>query len=180
MAFTRDTKINQERYVVVDIETTGLYPKSDEIIEIAAMKVDENGEISKFQKLIKPNIPVSSFITKLTGITNTMLENEGEDITEVLQAFDAFIEDYTLIGHNVNFDLSFIDDKYEKYLIKNLDHKYLDTLYLARRYMPFLPNHKLKTVAEYFQVSTKGHHRALADVQMTLEIYIRILYHYQK
>lgn len=178
MAYERDTKIRQDRYVVVDIETTGLYPMSDEIIEIGAIKVDENGEISTFQKLIKPCKPVSTFITNLTGITNTMLEKDGKDVTEVLQAFDTFIEDYTLIGHNVNFDLKFLDDKYEKYLIKNIDNKYLDTLYLARRTMSFLPNHKLKTIAEYFRINTEGHHRALKDVQMTLEIYIRLTQNY--
>jgi DNA polymerase III epsilon subunit family exonuclease len=174
MAYVRDTKIRNDCYVVVDIETTGLYPTSDEIIEIGAIKVDQNGEIHTFQKLIKPCNPVSAFITNLTGITNQMLAEEGNDITKVLQEFDEFIEDYTLIGHNVLFDIRFIDDKYEKYLLKNLENKYLDTLYLARRYLPMLANHKLNTVATHLHIDASGHHRALADVKMTLGIYLHL------
>lgn len=180
MGYKKQTKIQQDCYVVVDIETTGLYATSDEIIEIGAIKIDENGEISTFQTLIKPCQPVSSFITNLTGITNTMLNSEGRDITESLEKFDEFIGSYTLIGHNVTFDLRFLNDKYEKYLYRSLENTYLDTLYLARKHMPYLPNHKLKTVAEYFHLGTAGHHRALVDVQMTLEIYVRLQEYYQR
>lgn len=159
-----------ESYVVVDIETTGLNPAQNEIIEIAAMKVDENGEISSFQTLIHPNQPISSFITNLTGITNDMVK-DACDITIALKQFDQFIENYTIIGHNVSFDLRFLRYNYKKYLKKSLVNASLDTLYLSRKYLPNLYNHKLDTVAKYFHLDDSNHHRALADVKMTLDIY---------
>lgn len=160
-----------DSYVVVDIETTGLQPGDDEIIEIGAIKVDAYGEVTTFDKLIKAAFPIPPFITQLTGIHDGMLMDEGEEIEEVLYAFDAFIGDAILIGHNVTFDIHFINHNYHKYLQKDLSNDYIDTLRLARRYLPFLPNHKLATLANHIQVDTSGHHRALADVKMTLEVY---------
>ena len=134
------------------------------------MKVDENGEISSFQTLIHPNLPISPFITNLTGITNDMVKDACH-ISKALQLFDQFIENYTIIGHNVSFDLRFLRYNYKKYLKKNLVNTSLDTLYLSRRYLPNLYNHKLDTVANFFHLDASNHHRALADVKMTLDIY---------
>lgn len=163
-----------DTFVVVDIETTGLRPSDDEIIEIGAIKVDEYGEVTTFDTLIKADFPLSDFITQLTGIDDGMLMDYGKELQEALVLLDEFVGDHIIIGHNVRFDLSFLNDKFEKQLYKSLSNDYIDTLRLARKYLPNLPNHKLATLAHYFQVDTSNHHRALADVKMTLEVYSKM------
>lgn len=102
-------------YIVFDIETTGLNPKQDEIIEIGAVKIVNHQVVDTFSELIRPNQKISSFITQLTGITNEMVQ-EAKDIETVLAEFLLFINDQILIGHNVQFDLSFIRFNFEHYL----------------------------------------------------------------
>ena len=96
-------------YVVFDIETTGLDPEFDEIIEIGAVKIKDGIKIDTFNSLIKPEYEIDEFITELTGITNEMVEN-APSIDEVLPKFMDFIKDYIIIGHNVNFDINFFYD----------------------------------------------------------------------
>ncbi|MCT0045371.1 3'-5' exonuclease [Lactococcus lactis] len=96
-----------EEYVVIDIETTGLSPQWDEIIEVAALKL-LNGEIvDKYQTLLKPSFPVDPFISELTGITNKMLET-APIFDDIYQDLQHFIGDNILVGHNVNFDINLI------------------------------------------------------------------------
>lgn len=162
-----------DSYVVIDIETTGFSPSKNEIIEIAAMKVDPNGEVTSFQTLIKPDNEIPDLITNLTGISNDMVK-DAKNIKEALLEFDQFKEDYILIGHNVSFDIGFLDYYYKKHLDRSLVNQSIDTLALSRKYLPHLYNHKLDTIACYFNLNTENHHRALADVEMTLHIYNQI------
>lgn len=165
------TKTNKfvDDYVVFDLETTGLTPEDNEIIEISALKYKNNVLIDEFSKLVKPSISIPSKITKLTGITNEDVAN-CNTIDEVLPKFIGFIENYTLVAHNGSFDFSFI----EKYLNElNIDYKNnsnIDTLYLARKYLPELDNHKLETLKEYFKLDNVSH-RATADCETTNTVY---------
>ena len=118
-------------YVLVDIETTGLSPAKDEIIEIGAIKVQNNKIIETYNELININRKLPSFITKLTGITDDMIKN-GRMPTLVLKEFVDFTQNNIIIGHNVNFDLGFLINKCRKYLNYNLDNDYIDTMFLAR------------------------------------------------
>lgn len=156
-------------YVVFDLETTGLSPNDSEIIEISALKYKNNTLIDSFSKLVKPSISIPSKITKLTGITNEDVAN-CDAVDKVLPNFINFIEDYTLVAHNGSFDFSFI----EKYLNElNIDYKNnsnIDTLYLARKYLPELDNHKLETLKEYFKLDNASH-RATADCETTNVVY---------
>ena len=86
-------------YVVLDIETTGLDPFFDEIIEIGAIKVINGECVANFSKLVKPSKPVSDFIVQLTGITNDMLR-DSPSIDKVLPEFMEFVSDMTIIGNN--------------------------------------------------------------------------------
>lgn len=157
-------------YVLVDIETTGLSPITDEIIEIGAIKVKQNKIVDKYNELIKVNRVISPFITNLTGITNEMLQTGKNPIT-VYKEFIDFIGENVIIGHNVNFDLGFLTDKCKKYINYNLTNDYVDTMYLARRLVKDTMNYKLGTLAEYFNVSYEGAHRGLKDVEITYEVY---------
>ena len=159
-----------DNYVLVDIETTGLSPINDEIIEIGAIKVKENKIVDEYNELIKINRRLSPFITNLTGITDAMLRH-GKLPSVVFKEFVDFIEDDVIIGHNVNFDYGFLCDKCKKYINYNLENERIDTMYLAKKLVPNSINYKLGTLANYFNVSYEGAHRGLKDVEITYEVY---------
>lgn len=153
-------------YVVVDIETTGLSPIQNEIIELSAIKVID-GEITEtFSKLIKPTGRVSSFITSLTGITEKMLE-DGYDLKETLKEFRGFCKNHIIMGHNIKFDIRFLDANLQKTLGTVLENDYIDTLRIARFSLPELRSHKLGLLAQHYGFNIQGMHRALKDCQVT-------------
>ena len=160
-------------YVLVDIETTGLSPQKDDIIEIGAIKVKNNVVVESYSTLLKIDRKVPSYITNLTGITTDMIEKEGREISEVLKEFVDFAGNNILVGHNVNFDINFIYDKCEKYLEQPLSNDFIDTMKIAKRLID-TPNYKLGTLAEYFQVNYNGAHRGLKDVEITYEVYNKL------
>ena len=160
-------------YVLVDIETTGLSPIYDDIIEIGAIKVKSNKIVDEYNELIKINRILPAKITELTGITDEMLAT-GKMPKTVLEEFVKFVGDNVIIGHNVNFDLGFLYDKCKKYLNYYLNNDYIDTLYLARKLVPNSYNHKLGTLAKLFNISYEGAHRGLKDVEITYEVYNKL------
>ncbi len=183
-------------YCVIDIETTGLDSKYDEIIEISALKVRDNKIIDTYTNLVKPKQRIfvnnnddetdfcieggekvkyiDNFITELTGITNKMLEN-ALDISEVLSSFNEFINNDILIGHNVNFDINFLYDNNMEYLQKPLTNNFIDTLRIARRILPELKHHRLDDLIEYFNKQKRNEHRALNDCILTNEVYTELI-----
>lgn len=135
-----------EDYVLVDIETTGLSPTYNDIIEIGAIKVKKNEIIDTYESLIKIEEPLSPFITQLTGITDNMLE-KGKEREQVLQEFIQFAGKNILIGHNVNFDINFLYDKCEKYIDTYLTNDFIDTMRLAKKILPHSPNYQLRNIS---------------------------------
>lgn len=157
-------------YVLVDIETTGFSLINDEIIEIGAIKVENNKIVKQYDELIKIDKILPQKITELTGITDNMLKN-GKLPNIVLEEFIEFVGNNIIVGHNVNFDLGFLCNKCKKYLNYNLNNDYIDTLYLARKLVPNAINHKLGTLAKMFNISYEGAHRGLKDVEITYGVY---------
>lgn len=159
-------KIYPKDYVVLDIETTGLSPVQNEIIELSALKV-VNGKIKEeYTQLVKPSGWVSSFITNLTGITREML-SDAPHISEALVEFTDFCSDSIIMGHNVTFDINFIDAKLNQFHNKSFNNDYIDTLKIARRMLPQLKSRKLGLIAEHFGFNTDGMHRGLKDCVVT-------------
>ena len=159
-------------YTVIDIETTGLSYNKNEIIEISALKVRADNIIGKFSKLIKPQEKICSFITHLTGITNDMVKN-AENIENVLPEFMKFLLEDIILGHNVKFDINFLQRNLEKNKLARLKNEKIDTMLLARKYCR-LPSHSLKNLAKHYEIDLKGHHRALVDCEITNKIYQNI------
>ena len=157
-------------YVLVDIETTGFSPVKDDIIEIGAIRVENNKIKEKYDQLIKINKILAPFTTRLTGITDEMLQT-GKEINDVLKDFIDFTGQNIIIGHNVTFDLGFLSYNCKKYLNYNLNNDYVDTLCMARKLVPNTINYKLGTLANLFNVSYEGAHRGLKDVEITYEVY---------
>ena len=168
--------------IIVDIETTGLDFTLDQIIEIAAIEIDLNtGKVLReFQSFSMPDeiyisdatepepFELDPFITKLTGITEEMLDGAPSNL-DVTEAFFVFARDQPIWAYNAKFDSRFLNTN-------TINHiAFHDVLALARRCFPNLPNHKLATVAEHLKISTKGAHRALADCLITKEILMQCL-----
>ncbi|SHF17515.1 BRCT domain-containing protein [Alkalibacter saccharofermentans] len=157
-------------YTVIDIETTGLDPRYDEIIELAAVKVRDFQVVDEFQALIEPTFPIDEFITQKTGITNEMLK--GQPIIEaMIPEFLNFIGDDIVVGHNVNFDINFVYDNSKH--IKEFDNDFIDNLRLVRKIYPEFENHRLDTVMKYLEVDPRTIHRALNDCHVTNECFIK-------
>lgn len=159
-------------YTVVDIETTGLSPDKCEIIEISALRVRNDEIVDTFSTLIKPSKKIDPFIVRLTGITDDMVA-EAPKIKAVLPEFMNFVAEDYILGHNVNFDINFIYDNWKKYFKKEFNNDYIDTMKLSRVHCD-LPSHRLKALAKHYDVSIKGHHRALVDCEITFKIYKHI------
>ena len=162
-------------FVVFDFETTGAKTPPCRVTEVGAYRV-MNGEIvGEFHSLINPEMPIPLFITMLTGISDEMVRTAPK-FEEVVASFLEFIGDSVLVAHNAGFDLRFLDYEvgrvYEDYRIGNPS---LCTVQLSRRLLPDVDNHKLKTLAEHFNVELINHHRANADALATAKIFINLL-----
>jgi DNA polymerase III epsilon subunit family exonuclease len=162
------------RFIFFDLETTGLSPRGCRIIEIAALRVGDGAVVQgEFQALIRIDQKLPRFITRLTGITDDMLE-DGHAIEDVLPRFAEFAGHLPLVAYNVNFDMSFLraESARLKMQMKNLP---MCALAVARRRLPGLPNYKLKTVARYLGVDHDQTHRALDDCHMGLQVYSELM-----
>jgi ATP-dependent DNA helicase DinG len=155
--------------IALDIETTGLDPHKDSIIEIGAVCFNDNRIENEWESLINPGRKIPPFITQLTGISDHMVM-EAPSIQDVLTDFQHFVGDHFILGHNVGFDLSF----FRKYgLFKTND--ILDTYELASVLLPTASRYGLSSLAQLLRIPLKANHRAMADARVTSEVY-RILY----
>jgi len=156
MKFTqRGGKMNT--FIAVDIETTGLNPEIDQIIEIAAAKFS-NGQLTEtYSSLINNTSKLSKYIKQLTGITEEMLA-QAPSPEQVQQDFDCFCRDVPLVFHNASFDLAFL----EKFYGRPIVNPWLDTLEITRIFFPLLSNYDLKSLSDYFALPAPKH-RALDD-----------------
>lgn len=168
-----DKKADFNKYVVFDIETTGLSNFRDKIIEIGAVKIENNKIIDIYQRFVNPKEPLSDFTTELTGITNQMVSSEKE-IDEILPEFLEFSKGSILVAHNAEFDVGFIKSKSNE-LGLSFDPVYMDTMFISRAINPKFKNHKLDTLTKNYQVSLLNHHRASDDAKATAEVFIKML-----
>ena len=164
-------------YVCVDLETTGLNPKTDKIIEIGAVKVRNGVVVDTFSRFVYPGRTLEAKITELTGIRDRDLEGQP-GIEEVLPAFLEFAEDLPLLGHSVMFDYSFLKRAAVNNR-RNFERKGIDTLKIARKYLTELPSRNLGALCEYFQIPHQAH-RAYEDAQATSLLYHRLCELYYK
>ena len=168
----KENKIdNKNIFVAIDVETTGLSPITNELIEVSAIKYDGNKRIDTFSTLIKPKVRIPYYITNITGITNDMVE-EAPEVEEVMPELIYFVGDLPIVAHNANFDYKFIQNYSNNSFTKN---KVIDTVPIGRRLYPELPNHKLGTIAKHIGITEDGFHRAEFDCECCAKIYIEYL-----
>ncbi len=158
-----------DNYVCVDIETTGLSKDKDSIVEIGAIKVVDGKKKEVFEQLINPERKMPSGAMMVTGITDDMLEDKPT-IEQVMPQFVTFCQGYPLLGHNVSFDYGFLKTNAAR-LKLNWSASCMDTLKIAKKYLPQLPSRKLEYLCDYFDIIDEHHHRAMNDAQITIALY---------
>lgn len=161
-------------FIAIDIETTGLDPEKDEILEIAAIKYIENNEAEIFSRVVKVQKPLTKEISELTGITDDFLLKNGMDIETALKDFWNFVGRAKLVGYNVSFDMSFLRNASIEHKIKMQANKCIDILQLARRKVKGTKNYKMSTVASELGIEMAQKHRAESDCRLAFEIYRKL------
>ena len=153
--------------VSLDLETTGLSPGKDKIIEIGAVKTDSNGnQIEEFNSLVNPGILISDFIENLTGISNDDVLNSLKFV-DIVDEFQSFLDDSIIIGHNIEFDLRFLSEEGLK-----LNNKFVDTWRFSQIMLPDLLDLSLGSICNYLDINQQNAHRALSDSKFTLEVFL--------
>ncbi len=164
-------------YVVFDLETTGLSPARNEIIEIGALKVRDGRVSDRFSELVKPFSPVPDAVAHLTGISNEMLEN-ARPAREVVPDFVRFCGDDILVGHNLMFDFSFTK-KTAGELGLTFEHQGIDTLKISRRVLTDLPSRSLGALCDHYGIVNSSAHRAYHDALATARVYQTLAHYYE-
>ena len=163
-------KVVHSRFVVFDLETTGLSPSNDKIVEIGAVRV-ENGKITeRYQRFINPEIPMPPAATKVNHITDEML-NGYPPIKLVLPHFLKFVGNDILAAHNARFDAHFLRAACTEYKL-DLPKEFFDTMSLSV-YWPDLKDKKLESFLAAAGIKNKEAHRALEDAEATAELIIK-------
>ena len=161
--------LQEAPYVVFDLETTGTSASKSGITELGAVKLAGGEVVDEFSALINPGIPITPFVVRLTGITNSMVA-DAPPVDEVLPSFEEFVEGTVLVGHNVQFDCSFVAAARGE----ELPNPVLDTLKLARTLVPGLRRYRLGSLAGHFGVRQVPNHRALSDAAATAEVFVKL------
>lgn len=155
-------------YVCIDLETTGLNPKLDKIIEIGAVKVIDGQKVAIFSTFVNPGRKLEERIIQLTGITQKQVDMAPE-IEQVLPELIAFLEDLPLLGHRILFDYSFLKKAAvnQKYAFEKVG---IDTLRIARVFLPQLEHRTLEYLCKYYEIPHTAH-RAIGDAEATCQLY---------
>lgn len=175
----KDKKIDEEEFVVFDIETTGLNSHTNKIIEIGAVKIKAGRIIDRYSQLINPGISIPYHITEITSITNEQVANQPK-IDEVIGKFVEFIGDAVLVAHNAPFDMGFIKRDIKEYLNIDLENSVIDTLQMARDLFPDFKKYGLGDLNKSLGLALEKHHRAVDDSQATANMFIIFLEKYKE
>lgn len=170
LTITEFTPISKKQFVAFDTETTGLDETSDEIVELAAVRVVDGVITEEFTQLINPGIWMPEAAAKVNHITDEMLHDQPK-IYEALPAFLSFVGDDVIAAHNAAFDAKFLAQACMRYNFK-APERFFDTMSLAR-YYPAAPDKKLKTLIACAGIKNTQPHRALGDARAVAELVVR-------
>ncbi|HWD50849.1 MAG TPA: exonuclease domain-containing protein [Acidimicrobiales bacterium] len=169
------TPLREVTFVVLDVETTGGSPTGSSLTEVAAARYRGGEMLGTYQTLVKPDERIPPFITALTGISNLMVA-DAPTTGAMLPSFLEFLGGAVVVGHNVRFDLSFLNHALVSTGRDRLQNATVDTLALARRLVrDMVPNCKLGTLADSLDLAHRPSHRALNDVLATGDLLHNLL-----
>ncbi len=178
-----DKEILKEKYekflvtefTVFDIETSGLDPFRDEILEIAALKLKGEEVIGRFEELVQPTKPIAPEAEKIHGLNEIFLLVNGRQVKDALTDYLKFIGDTIVVGHNIKeFDWLFILNYAKKQGLPLPENKLIDTLELSRKLLS-LPQYNLASVAGHFGQEHKNAHRAMPDAEINTKVFVGLM-----
>ena len=160
-------------YVVVDTETTGIHDDAC-VIELAALRIRNGTVADRYSSLVKCDREIPKEITRLTGITDEMLTKEGAEPQKAAAEFAAFCGEDVLVGHNIMFDIRYLQKMFKKCNIPWLRNKTVDTVRLARKKEEMAGGYGLASVCKFFGIEVSAQHRASEDCELTYRIYEKL------
>lgn len=163
-----------QTYVIFDVETTGLSAIYDKVIELSAVKMQDGNVLERFDEFIDPGFPLSEQTTNLTSITTEMVQGSKTE-EEVFTMFKDFCKGSIIAGHNVSFDMGFMNTGYERHQMERITEPVIDTLPLARFLYPDMRGYRLNTLSKKFKVALEHHHRANYDSEATGHLLYKFL-----
>ncbi|MEY8293731.1 PolC-type DNA polymerase III [Limosilactobacillus caviae] len=163
-----------QTYVIFDVETTGLSAIYDKVIELSAVKMQDGNVLERFDEFIDPGFPLSEQTTNLTSITTEMVQGSKTE-EEVFKMFKDFCKGSIIAGHNVSFDMGFMNTGYERHQMERITEPVIDTLPLARFLYPDMRGYRLNTLSKKFKVALEHHHRANYDSEATGHLLYKFL-----
>jgi DNA polymerase III epsilon subunit family exonuclease len=169
-----DGELLLQEFIAIDVETTGLKPNQQRIIEIAMIRYENGLEIRRFESLLHPQRSIPKFIANLTTITDAHVADAPE-FSEIADQVIEFAGDSLLVGHNVGFDFSFINAELKRCDRPTLINERFDTLSVAMRLTPGIRRPTLQRVAESLGLNPIKVHRAAADASLTAEVALRLV-----
>ncbi len=161
-------------FVAYDLETTGINPDTDHVVEIGAVKFRDEEPIGSFCMLINPGCPIPIGASQVNGISDEMVRGQPP-IQDVLSPFADFCGDLVLVAHNARFDFKFLYNAVKRHKAKAPTGPSLDTFALAKRVVPGLPNYRLDTLTRFYNLPSTRFHRAEEDAEYCGMIFNRIL-----
>lgn len=159
-------------FTVFDVETTGMSPERDRIIQIGAVRIDRDGFISRFNTFINPGRSIPPALVSVHHITDAMVQN-APVFARAGREFLDFANGSTLVAHNARFDLGFLQESLARTGLPLWQGRTLDTLRLLKTTHPGLPSYKLQSLRAIFQLDSSDDmqaHRADSDVEWTLQL----------
>lgn len=171
-------KISDATFVFFDVETTGMSPAvGHRICELALVQWQEGKVVATFHSLINPGRPISPAASAVNNITDSMVE-KAPYFHEVAEDVLRFIRDTIVVGHNVSFDLGFLNAHLRNMDLQEIDNTVIDTLALARRCYNF-PSNSLGNIAKSLTLPIQAQHRALDDAILTKDVFTRFMQDFQ-
>ncbi len=163
--------MKKDEFICIDCESTGLDPKNDRIIEIAAVYFDHKENFETMESLINPGCPIPEESIKIHNITPNMVQGKPS-IKEFLPKLLSFIGNRIIVGHGILFDISLIQEEAQRHKIpcKIQENRTIDTLRMARSYGESSGN-SLEKLREHFNIDYEGAHRALNDVIVNIDVF---------
>ena len=158
----------------MDFETTGLDPNHDRIIEVAAILFEDGEPKKTFSTLVNPGQNIPSFITSITGISNSMVSQSPKE-SEIINNLIKIIGSHPVVAHNVKFDWSFIESLCRRYNLDIPSNPLYDTLQLARSVLFDHPVFNLSALSEFYGLDASGSHRAEKDTENCGIIFLHLL-----
>ena len=162
------------KFIAFDLETTGIVPGVDQIVEIGAVRFVDGKVDSVFATLIDPLRPIPPGASAVNGISDSMVKGQPT-IDLILEALTEFCGQDPMVAHNAPFDTQFLIADYKKHELPTPAGLILDTLPIARKVLPGLANYKLGTLVQHLKIPTTGFHRAEEDATYCGKLYMELI-----